>query len=105
MWLMPTDGDNILEGDRAILVISFVTNLRLNFGEIIIEEIKIRISRYNIAYPFPYLITRLCRAANMPKIVGLEEELLAKKTHNPIQNEENQSRLIFDRAQKFPLIH
>ncbi|KAF3655081.1 hypothetical protein FXO38_14849 [Capsicum annuum] len=40
-WLMPTDGDNILGDDRAILVTSFVANLKLNFGEITAEEIKI----------------------------------------------------------------
>ncbi|PHT89784.1 hypothetical protein T459_04897 [Capsicum annuum] len=87
-WLMPTDGDNIFADDRAILVTSFVANLKLNFGEIIAKEIKNHVSRSDIAYPFPYLITRLCRAANVLKIMGLEEELLAKKTHNPIRNEE-----------------
>lgn len=47
---MPTDSDNILGDDRAILVTS------LNFGEIIAEEIKIWVSRSDTTYPFPCLI-------------------------------------------------
>jgi len=34
--LMPTKGDNILGDDRAILVVSLVAKLILNFGEIIV---------------------------------------------------------------------
>ncbi|KAF3657465.1 hypothetical protein FXO37_14926 [Capsicum annuum] len=100
-WLMPTDGDNIFADDRAILVTSFVANLKLNFGEIIAKEIKNHVSRSDIAYPFPYLIIRLCRAANVLKIIGLEE-LLAKKTHNLIRNEEIQPRLMFYRGTEIP---
>ncbi|PHT81566.1 hypothetical protein T459_14581 [Capsicum annuum] len=39
---MPTDGDNILGDDQEILVTCLMANLKLNFGEIIAEEIKIR---------------------------------------------------------------
>ncbi|PHT30798.1 hypothetical protein CQW23_29609 [Capsicum baccatum] len=101
-WLMPTDGDNILEDKRAILFASFVANLKLNFGEIITEEIKIWVSKSDTAYPFPCLITRLCSVANVPKIVGLEKELFSRKTHNLIQNEENQQRLMLDRDAEIP---
>ncbi|PHU07576.1 hypothetical protein BC332_24065 [Capsicum chinense] len=101
-WLMPIDGDNILGDDRAILFARFVANLKLNFGEIITKKIKIRVSRFDIAYPIPCLITRLCRATNVPKIVGLEKELFARKTHNLIQNEENQPRLMLDRDAEIP---
>ncbi|KAF3664314.1 putative AP3-complex subunit beta-A-like [Capsicum annuum] len=42
------------------------------------------------------------RAANVPKIVGLEKELFARKTHNLIQNKENQPRLMLDRDAEIP---
>ena len=100
--MIPIDGNNILRDDRAILVTSFMANHKLNFGEILSEEIKILVSRSDTAYPFPCLITRLCRVANVPNIVGLEEELLAKKTHKSIQNEENQLRLMLDRGVESP---
>lgn len=49
--------------------------LFLNFREIIANEMKIRMSRTGTTYPFPYLITELCRAANMPKIVVFDDEV------------------------------
>ncbi|PHT36251.1 hypothetical protein CQW23_23951 [Capsicum baccatum] len=66
--LIPIEGDNILGDDRAILVASLMDKLKL------------------------------CKAAHVPEVVGLDEELLAKKAHNPIQYDENQSRLTFDRG-------
>lgn len=80
--LMPIDCDNILGDNRAVLFTSFVSKLKLNFGEIIAKEIKIHVLRSDIVYPFPCLITKLCREANVPKIIGLEEEILEKKNHN-----------------------
>lgn len=41
IWLMPVDGDNILRDERSVLVASFMAIHKLNFGEIIAEEIKI----------------------------------------------------------------
>ncbi|KAF3616600.1 hypothetical protein FXO38_34429 [Capsicum annuum] len=39
----------------------------------------------------------------MLKIVGLEEELSTRKTHNPIQNKENQPMLMLDRDAEIPI--
>lgn len=47
--LMPTDRDNILVNDQAILVACLVDNFKMNFGEIIAEEIKIRVTRSDTA--------------------------------------------------------
>lgn len=41
----------------------------------------------------------------MPKVVGLEEELFAKRTHNPIRNNDNQPRLMLDRGVEIRKIH
>ncbi|PHU09373.1 hypothetical protein BC332_21233 [Capsicum chinense] len=60
--LMPIEGDNIIGDDRAILVTNFVAKLSLNFGEIIVKEMKIWVSRLDMEYPFPCLIMRLCQA-------------------------------------------
>ena len=75
IWLMPTVEDNILGGNRAILVASMVQKLSLNFGEIIADEMKIRMSRTDTAYPFPCLITELYRAANVTKIAGIDDDI------------------------------
>lgn len=39
---MPTTGDNILGKDRVVLVAILLSNLPLNFGEIIHDELKIQ---------------------------------------------------------------
>ncbi|KAF3648307.1 hypothetical protein FXO38_03288 [Capsicum annuum] len=83
--LMPNEGDNILGDDRAILVTILVAKLNLNFGEIIAEEMKIWVSRPKTTYPFPCLIMRLCKAANIPVVTGIDIELPTKKNYNPIQ--------------------
>lgn len=54
------------------------------------EEIKIWLARPDAAYPFPYLITRLCEADNVPVISGIDDEIHAKNTHNPISKNEIQ---------------
>lgn len=95
---MPTDGDNILGYDRAILVISTMQQFSLNFREIIIDEMKIRILRTDTAYPFPCLIAELCRAANMPEISGIDNDIPSWKTHNPIWYDENQPGLRLDKG-------
>ena len=82
--LMPTEGNKILGDDRAILVTSLMAKFNLNFGKIIIEEMKIWVSRPDTTYPFPFLITRLCKATNVPEVVGIGDELPAKETHKSI---------------------
>lgn len=57
--LMRTTGDNIIDDARAILVAGLMSNYPLNFGEIIVDKMKIRVMRPNTAYPFPCLVTRL----------------------------------------------
>lgn len=57
---MLTAADNILGEDRAVLMASLLSNFSLNFGEIITEEMRIRVTQLNAAYLFPYLIMRLC---------------------------------------------
>ncbi|PHT28268.1 hypothetical protein CQW23_32133 [Capsicum baccatum] len=77
---MPIEGDKILGDDRAIFVASLVQQLPLNLGEIIADEIKIRMSRVDTAYHFFCLIIELCRAAEVPKIVGVDEDIPTQKT-------------------------
>lgn len=45
MHLIPTENDNQLEDDRAVLVASLVNGISLDIGEIIAEEINIWVSR------------------------------------------------------------
>lgn len=95
---MPTNGDNILVDNQAILVVCLMANLKLNFGEIITEEIKIWVTRSDTSYPFPCLIPRLCTEAGVPHIDGIDETFYATKTHNPIRYVENQPRLTLNRG-------
>ncbi|PHT35754.1 hypothetical protein CQW23_23454 [Capsicum baccatum] len=98
IWMMPTDGDNILDEDRAILVAIMEKKLPLNFKKIIADEIKIRMSRTKATYPFSYLIIKLCRAANVPEIAGVDDDIPARKTQNPIRYDQNQLGLRLDRG-------
>lgn len=75
VWLMTIEGDNILGDDQDILVEYLVQQLPLNFREIITDEIKIRMSRVDTAYPFSCLIIELCRASEVLKIMGVDEHV------------------------------
>lgn len=86
---MPTVGDNIIGEDRAVLEASLMSNILLNFREIIADEVKIRETRTKTVHPFPYLVIRLCEAAHVLEIIGLDQEFLARKTHNPIKLDKN----------------
>ncbi|PHT66090.1 hypothetical protein T459_30515 [Capsicum annuum] len=94
--LITTEGDIILGDDRAILVASLIDRTPLDFGEIIAEEIKIQLARPDAAYPFSCLITRLCEPAHVPEILGIDEEIHAKKTHNPVSKNKIWSGLRLD---------
>lgn len=96
--LMPTEGDNILGDDRAIFEASLVQQLPLNFKEIIVDEIKIMMLKTDTDYPFPYLFIELCRATKVPKIVGVDENIHARKTHNPIWFDKVHPGLRLDRG-------
>lgn len=66
--LMPIEGDTHLDKHRAILVASLIVGLKIDFGQIIAEEIFVRAHRVSSVLPFSYLIMKLCRQANMPLI-------------------------------------
>lgn len=67
-----------------------MSNFLLNFREVIIDEIKIHAIKLNTAYLFPYLVMKFCKSAHVPEIIALDQEIIAKKTHNPIKYNENQ---------------
>lgn len=70
----------------------------MSLGEIIADEIKIRATRPDTTYPFRCLITKLCEAAFVPIITGLDKEVHAKKTHNPNRFDESEPMLVTEKG-------
>lgn len=90
---MPTTGDNILGDDSAVLVASLMPWFLLNFGKIIIDEIKIQATRTDTTYPFPCLITKLYEEAHVSMIAGQDSMAKAIKIHNFDQRDESRPTL------------
>lgn len=63
--LMPITCDNKLGEDKVVLVESLMSRFKLNFGEIITDENKIRDTILDNSYLFPCLITKLCEAVHV----------------------------------------
>lgn len=54
----------------------------VEFLEIIADEIKIRAIWTDMAYPFSFLITRLCKDAKVPMVIGVDNRVKVKKKHS-----------------------
>lgn len=74
---MPTGGDATLDSHRAVLVASLISGLKIDFGQIIDDELFVRAHKVASALPLPCLITELCRQANVPLIRGIDNEVRA----------------------------
>ncbi|MCD7448188.1 hypothetical protein HAX54_039144 [Datura stramonium] len=91
--LFPTGGDNTLAEDRAILVASLVLGFPFNMGDIITEDMNYRVVKLSTSLPFPCLITRLCREAHVPILVGIDVETYATKVEEEMCIKEMRARV------------
>lgn len=63
--LSPTQGDNVVTWDRAVMLTSLLATLEIYFYQIIIAEIHERAFLKTTTMPFPYLIVCICREATV----------------------------------------
>lgn len=61
LWLTPTEGDANLDSHRAVLVASLVARLKINFGQIITDELFVQAHKVASALSFSCLIMKLCK--------------------------------------------
>ncbi|MCD9638040.1 hypothetical protein HAX54_021706 [Datura stramonium] len=80
--LFPTGGDNTSVEDKAVLVASLVLVFPLNMEEIITQDMNFRAVKLSTSFPFPCLITRLCREAHVPIFAGIDVEIYATKNYD-----------------------
>ena len=59
--LMLTGGDANLDSHQAMLIANLISRLKIDFGQIIFDEIFVRAHKVASALPFPCLITELCK--------------------------------------------
>uniref|UniRef100_M1DCJ7 Integrase core domain containing protein n=1 Tax=Solanum tuberosum TaxID=4113 RepID=M1DCJ7_SOLTU len=84
-WLLvqnyasPTQVDNLLTWDHAIMVATFVVGLEVDFARMLIAQIHERNFKANTTLPIPCLNFHLCRDAGVP-IWHYEQLLQATKT-------------------------
>lgn len=97
---MPTAGDNIICINREVLVASLMYIFPLNFGEIIADEMKFWPTRPDVSYPFPCLILTFCQVVYVLKIIDLDKEVIARKTHNPFKFDESQPMLVLGNGEE-----
>lgn len=87
---MPTTSDNILSKDRAVFFICLMFGYKLKFREIITDkikiwweiitnEVKIRAKKFDTSYPFPCLITGLCKVTYVPILTEVDNKVEAIK--------------------------
>uniref|UniRef100_M1DTQ1 Integrase core domain containing protein n=1 Tax=Solanum tuberosum TaxID=4113 RepID=M1DTQ1_SOLTU len=62
----PTQEDNVLTWDRAVMVVALVVGFEIDFDRMLIAEIHERDFRATTTLPFPYLIFQLCRVVGVP---------------------------------------
>ncbi|MCE5166567.1 hypothetical protein HAX54_021950 [Datura stramonium] len=74
--LFPTGGDNILGEDRVVLVASLMLRFPLNIGNIILDEMRARATKFSTSLLFPCLLTRLCKEAHVPILDGIDVEMV-----------------------------
>lgn len=75
----PTGGDNTFTKERAVAVAILLSGLLIDFGRMILEEIRYRVWRLAISLVFPFSITKLCKLEGVLILVGIDEELVAAK--------------------------
>lgn len=59
----------------------------------IVDEIFVRDHKIVSAFPFPFLIMELCRVANVPIIIGVENEIKEMKKQD-IEKTQDETNLI-----------
>ncbi|XP_059274935.1 uncharacterized protein LOC132029650 [Lycium ferocissimum] len=64
----PTQFDNTLTPDRAVLLVAIMSKYNIDLGLLIAEEIRLRVLQPQTSLIFPCLITRLCERADIPKL-------------------------------------
>lgn len=74
------------------MVASFIEGLKINFGQIIVEELFVRENKTSSALLFLCLITELCMQANVSIIQGVDNEIRATRRQY-IEKKKNHTKL------------
>ena len=75
--LMPIQNEAVVRHKKAALLGCIFNLSRVNVGAIIYQEMILRARRQNISFPFPTLITALCRRAGVEFNPAIDVELMA----------------------------
>uniref|UniRef100_M1DEJ7 Putative plant transposon protein domain-containing protein n=1 Tax=Solanum tuberosum TaxID=4113 RepID=M1DEJ7_SOLTU len=59
--LSPTQTNNVVTCDHAVMLVALLVRLEIDFTQIIISEIHERAFRRTTTFPFPCLIFRMCK--------------------------------------------
>lgn len=79
--MVPIKGDNMFGDDRVVLLASLISRFKLNLREIIENEIRIHATKPNTSYPFPCLITQLCKESYSPILTDIDVKTTIRKSH------------------------
>src|SRR5687767_12444598 len=74
---MPIQNEVVVRHKQAALLDCILNLSRVNVGAIIYQEMILRARRQNISFPFPTLITPLCRRAGVEFNPAIDVELMA----------------------------
>ena len=65
-FLSPTTADNIVIGDRAVLMAAMITGFEVDFAWLLHAVMHERAFKVTTTYPFPCMLFSLCRSAGVP---------------------------------------
>ena len=73
--LGPTNTDNSLTLDRAVVVANILAGYEIHFARYIVQEIHERAFRDHTSIPFPCLIQGLCDRAGVARIPAIDNSI------------------------------